>query len=155
MKTITVAATLLVVLGACSNEHSPANGGAQVAPKTAQAPQATPSVFQKGVLVTTPDFSAPSVTLTIDPNPYSRCDYPNGRAVVSIGYDAHPAGVKHTQLWFQNKNGKQGLWGQGPGLSPPTKTGEWIHDGMKVLLVDVSNNNLLAVQTVHAAECKH
>jgi hypothetical protein len=73
--------------------------------------------------------------------------------VVSIGYDAHPAGVKHTQLWFQDRNGKQKLWGQSPGMSKAAKTGPWMQDGMKVLLVDVTNSQLLAVQTMRADAC--
>lgn len=159
MKKVAALLVFVAFLAACSKPPpAPQAAGkterVATAAKSAADNSKPSSVFEKGVLVATPNFIAPEVVLSITPNPYNRCEHPDGKAVVTIQYDARPAGVKHTQLWFQRSNGKQVLWGQSPGTIPATESGKWANEGMKVLLVDVDNGNLLAVQTIHADDCK-
>jgi hypothetical protein len=154
MKKMLPIAALAILFAGCSNNNeqaaAPAAGSAAApAATTASAGQA----FQKGTAVTVADFALPGVTLTIDPNPYSGCDFPKGHAVLNIGYDARPAGVKHSQIWIQQVNGKQVLWGQSPGQIKAIPTGPWMVEGTRVLVVDFVTGKLVAASTVHAAAC--
>jgi hypothetical protein len=137
----------VTLLAAGCGRHEPEQTTAQptVAP-TAAAPAWQGTPVQN-------DVATDGVQLTIDPDPFRACDFPAGKAVVRIGYDARPAGVKHTRIWFQQANGKQVLWGQSPGWMQTRSTGAWVHDGMKVLLEDVDTHKLLVARTLHAAAC--
>jgi len=159
MNRITTIAALAVLLSACSDtSHEPtATSAPSSVPSPANESTGTsglPAAFRKDVIVSMPDFMAPNVKLSVTPNPYDACKFPKGEATVTIEYDARDAGAKHTQLWFQRSNGKQVLWGQAPGRMSANPTGNWAHEGMKVLLVDVDAGVLLAVTTIHADDCK-
>ena len=154
MKKAIAPAMLILLAAACSRSEptpTPADAKPEIQPVAAAAPV---QKFEKGVQVTVPDFLAPKLSLSIIPNPYSRCDFPKGGVPLTIEYDAREAGSRHTQIWLQQRNGKQSLWGQSPGRMPATKTGNWAHDGMKVVLVDVDTTDMLAAQTIHADDCK-
>lgn len=140
-----------LLLSACSNDNESAAPAQSNAP--AKAVAANSVQFRKGAVVTHEDFAKEGVTLSVAPNPYRSCDFPKGQAVVTVGYDARPAGINHVQIWVQRSNGHQDLWGQSPGSSPPTPTGKWMDEGSRLLLVDLNAGELIAATTVHAAPC--
>ncbi len=142
---------LTVIVAGCSDRSQTESPKTEASTK---ALVAQPERFEQGHVVTAKDFAGDGVTLKIHPNPFRSCDFPKGGAVVTIEYDARPAGIKHTQAWFEQANGKQVLWGQAPAYMPPNQTGNWVHEGMKLLLVDVDTRQLIAVRTVHAAACQ-
>lgn len=146
-------AIVVATLAGCNSSTPPAGPGK--AASSAPAPVKSASqAFQKGTPVAGEDFVAPGISLTVTPNPFSSCDFPKGQAVVNVGFDTRPAGIKHAQIWIQRTDGMQVLWGQAPGFSDPRPTGNWMSDGAKLLLVDLDTSNLVAVTTVHAAPCK-
>lgn len=142
---------LTVVVAGCSDRSQT---GSKTEASTKGPNVQAAAIFEQGHLVTVKDFTSDGVTLKIDPNPFRSCDFPKGGAVVSVEYDARPAGVKHTQAWFEQSNGKQVLWGQAPAHMSPNQTGPWVNDGMKLLLVDVDTRKLIAVSSIHAAACQ-
>jgi len=158
MKIAPLAIAAAILLAGC-NDNRPASvetssTATKPAAATAAAPAGEPRAFVNGTAVTDPDFAAAGVTLSVTPNPYNGCDFPHGQAVLDVGFDARPAGIKHAQIWVQGRGGKQNLWGQAPGFSAPHPTGKWMVDGMKLLLVDMDGGKLVAATTVHAAPCR-
>jgi hypothetical protein len=154
-KSLAAVATCMTLLAGCSDKSSQETapvGGSTTA--VHPAGEGASNAFERDKPVTAKDFVAPGVTLTVNPNPYSSCDFPKGHAVVSVGFDARPAGAKHVQIWIQGANAKATLWGQAPGFSPAHPTGNWINDGSRLVLVDLGANNILAITTVHAAPCQ-
>jgi hypothetical protein len=150
--TFLLAAAIAGVLAGCGKENPPAkNEAAASAPKTAPTGS---RVFQRDVAETGDDFIVSGVTLSVAPNPFNSCDFPKGRAIVNVGLDSRPAGIRHVQIWIQGSNGKQLLWGQAPGISPVHPTGPWMSDGSKLLLVNADDGKLIAAQTIHATPCK-
>lgn len=153
MKNKIALATFLSLMG-CSAPPPPEPSADAAATSAQPASPAEVLVFQKGVAVAAANFMVPGVALSITPNPYDRCEFPKGAAPLSISYDARKAGAKHTQLWLQQRNGRQALWAQSPGRMDATTTGKWAHEGMKVLLVNLDDGRLLAVETIRAGACK-
>lgn len=158
MKIAPLAIAAAILLAGC-NDNRPASvetspTAAKPAAAAAGAPVGEPRAFASGTAVTDPDFAATGVTLSVTPNPYNGCDFPHGQAVVDVGFDARPAGIKHAQIWVQGRGGKQQLWGQAPGFKAAQPTGKWMTDGMKLLLVDMDAGKLVAATTVHAAPCR-
>ncbi len=149
MKTIYLIATAAVLIAGCSdNQQAGSNKAGATKPAVGVA-----QAFVKGTPFTGPDFAVPGASITVDPNPYSACDFPKGQAIVNIGFDARQAGAKHVQILLQGAHGKPQLWGQAPGVSASHPTGKWITDGVKFLLLDMATQKLIAVTTVHATPC--
>lgn len=158
MKIARYSLVLMTLLAGCNdNRQAGTESPKPAASSSAAAPAAVavgePRPFVNGTAVTDSDFAAHGVTLTVTPNPYSACDFPQGHAVVDVGFDARPAGIKHAQIWVQRVGGKQNLWGQAPGYKASQPTGKWMVDGMKLLLVDMDGSKLVAATTIHAAPC--
>jgi hypothetical protein len=158
MKIARYALVLVTVLAGCNDNRPAGVETAKPAAATSTASAAAPAgearPFVNGTAVTDGDFAAPGVTMTVTPNPYNGCDFPHGQAVVDVGFDARPAGIKHAQIWVQGRGGKQNLWGQAPGYKAAQPTGKWMVDGMKLLLVDMDGGKLVAATTVRAAPCR-
>lgn len=152
-KRVLLIATAVALLAGC-NKNAPEAAQNAAAPNAPVAAKGGSHSFQKGTPVTGEDFVAQGVNITVAPNPFSNCDFPKGQAVVNVSFDARPAGIKHAQIWVQRIDGMQVLWGQAPGFAESRPTGNWMSDGSKLLLVDLDNNNLVGVTTVHGAPCK-
>lgn len=157
MKHMSILIVALALMSCSDTSHeppAPSSEAAMVESQTADAVPTQPVGFQSGDAVSVPDFAVPGARLSVSPNPFRACDFPRDQGVVTIEYDARDAGAKHTQIWFQRRNGKQDLWGQAPGRMTATPTANWAHDGMRVLLVDLDASTVLAVTTIHAEQCE-
>lgn len=150
MRTLILLGAIAVATTACGQHEKNA---AQASPQAA-APAAPQSeqVFHEGTPFAGADLATDGVTFTVEPSTLG-CDAPKGKGVVTVSFDARPAGFKHARVYIQGTNGKQSLWSQSPGAMDARPTGPWMGDGMRFLLVDVDSGKLLAVRTMHAARC--
>jgi len=90
--------------------------------------------------------------LRIKPNPVDFCTDQHRR--VELVWDMARAKPGIIEIWLKEPNGRRKLWIETRAQRGTEVTGEWVVEGMKFIALDVTNQRVLNVVEVEAADCR-
>lgn len=89
--------------------------------------------------------------LTVSPAIIDLCRAPEGVVSVDVSWDASSTGTEGTQVWLESPGEGKKLWSQ-EGAKGEARTGEWMRDGSKVILVGNAGVELAQIE-ISARTC--
>lgn len=88
--------------------------------------------------------------IAISPDPVSFCEGP--RQAVEVEWDVAAAAPAHVQLWIDDA-GQRKLWAATKSLAGSKRTGAWVAEGTRFVILDGKGNRVINATTVTAATC--
>lgn len=89
--------------------------------------------------------------LTVSPAIIDLCTVPEGIIAVDVSWDATSTGTDGTQVWLESPGEGRKLW-SAAGAKLQARTGVWMRDGSKVILVGNAGAELAQIQ-ISARTC--
>ena len=90
--------------------------------------------------------------LTIDPATIDLCQHPEGVVAVDVRSDASASGTNATEIVLQSQEGRK-VW-SGSGAVFRGRTGVWMREGDRIILVDKRGGTDLAAIAISSRTCQ-
>ena len=90
--------------------------------------------------------------LTVDPAVIDLCKNPEGIIAADVKWNASSTGTESTEVWLESPGEGRKRW-SGAGAIFETRTGTWLRDGSKVILINNGTKQELAQIQIVAKPC--
>ena len=156
IRTLCVLCAAAVLLGACSSESSTSaqkSDSAAESEKQALADEKAKEERAAARAQKIKSLTDASNALVLRPGAIDRCLKPEGPSAIEISWDATAFGTEGVHVFLQNPGEEKKLWSTS-GAIGSDKTGEWMNDGAKVILVNGVNDEVISSLELRGAPCE-